>query len=289
MTSNSRQATPVPTGALTGAGNSEATLVEQTRAVAEVQAAITVARACPRDLERARNEMRRTCQTRALADRAFYSVKGRGNGPSVHLARELARIWGNIDYGVRETRRDDVEGISEIQAYAWDQETNARTIRSFIVPHARTTRKGRQALTDLGDIYLNNQNQGAKAVRECIMAVLPVWFVQEAQDLCHQTLRGEVTSEGLPQAVEKAIQAFKPLGVTRAMLEERVGRPVAAWTPDDVARLRTDHTSLTRDGVPAPELFDTQVVDERMLTAPAGAGEANAGDVGFPPEPDPGV
>ncbi|ARD42501.1 hypothetical protein [Actinomyces gaoshouyii] len=259
--------------ALTGhATGSEATVVEQTRAVAEVQAAITVARACPRDLDRARAEMRRACAERALADRAFYSVQGRGQGPSVHLARELARIWGNIDYGVRELRRDDVEGVSEVQAYAWDQETNARTIRSFLVPHARTTRKGRQRLTDLGDIYLNNQNQGAKAVRECIFAVLPTWLVQEAQNLCHATVRGEVVADGLDKAVEKSTAAFASLGVTAAMLEQRVGRPRSAWTADDVARLRTDYTSLTRDGFTIDELFEATTVEVATLTgSPDGA------------------
>ena len=221
----------VSAAALTGqSGGSESTVVEQTRAVAEVQAAVTVARACPRDLERARDEMRRSCAERAFADRAFYSVAGRGQGPSVHLARELARVWGNIDYGVREMRRDDVEGVSEVQAYAWDQETNTRTVRSFIVPHARTTRKGRQRLTDLGDIYLNNQNQGAKAVRECIFAILPTWLVQEAQDLCHATISGAVVADGLETAIEGAVSAFDALGVNQVMLERRVGRPKTAWT-----------------------------------------------------------
>ena len=259
----------VSAAALTGqSGGSESTVVEQTRAVAEVQAAVTVARACPRDLERARDEMRRSCAERAFADRAFYSVAGRGQGPSVHLARELARVWGNIDYGVREMRRDDVEGVSEVQAYAWDQETNTRTVRSFIVPHARTTRKGRQRLTDLGDIYLNNQNQGAKAVRECIFAILPTWLVQEAQDLCHATISGAVVADGLETAIEGAVSAFDALGVNQVMLERRVGRPKTAWTADDVARLRVDHKSLTRDGVPVSEIFEPTTIDPAVLTGP---------------------
>ena len=87
-------------------------------------------------------------------------------------------------------------------------------------------------------------------MRECIFAVLPTWLVQEAQDLCHATLRGEVVADGLDKAVERSLAAFAPLGVTAAMLEQRVGRPRAAWTADDVARLRTDYTTLTRDGVP---------------------------------------
>ena len=93
----------------------QATAIEQARAVAEVQAAVTVAQAIPRDVQRAVAEMRDACGRLALAQRAFYSVPNRGNGPTVHLARELARIWGNIDYGVRELRRDDEELLAGLQ------------------------------------------------------------------------------------------------------------------------------------------------------------------------------
>ena len=120
----------------------QATAIEQARAVAEVQAAVTVAQAIPRDVSRAVGEMRDACGRKALADRAFYSVPNRGNGPTVHLARELARIWGNLDYAVRELRRDDEAGESEVLATAWDQQTNVRSSRSFIAPHEKM--KGRE-------------------------------------------------------------------------------------------------------------------------------------------------
>ena len=98
----------------------QTTAVEQARAIAEVQAAVVVAQNCPRDISRAVAEMRDACGRMALASRAFYAVPNRGNGPTVHLARELARIWGNLDYAVRELRRDDEAGVSEILASAWD-------------------------------------------------------------------------------------------------------------------------------------------------------------------------
>uniref|UniRef100_UPI000A51BAAB hypothetical protein n=1 Tax=Leucobacter japonicus TaxID=1461259 RepID=UPI000A51BAAB len=151
---------------------SQGALVEQSRAVAEVAAAVQVAKSFPRDTNRAAEQSNELCSRLAVASRAFYSVPKRGSGMSIHIARELARIWQNVDYGVRELRRDDEAGVSEMQAWAWDQQENVRSTRSFIVPHLRSTRNGNQALTDLGDIYLNNQNQGAKAVRECIFAML---------------------------------------------------------------------------------------------------------------------
>lgn len=101
----------------------QGTAVEQSRAAAEVQAAVVVAQQCPRNIQQAVAEMRESCRQPYLAERAFYRY-GRGGstvtGPSVHLARELARCWGNIQYGLVELRRDDEYGQSEMQAFAWD-------------------------------------------------------------------------------------------------------------------------------------------------------------------------
>ena len=167
---------------------SQATAIEQSRAIAEVQAAVTVAQRMPRNIDAAVGQVADSCGRLGLANRAFYTVPNRGNGPSVHLAREIARIWGNIQYGVHELRRDDAAGESEVQAFAWDLETNTRSTRTFIAPHARMKGRERQALVDLNDIYLSNQNTGARAVRECIFSVLPTWLTDAAQDACRKTL-----------------------------------------------------------------------------------------------------
>ena len=238
---------------------SQATAVEQARAVAEVQAAVYVAQANPRDLERAVAEMRDVCGRLATAKHAFYSVPNRGNGPSVHLARELIRIWGNVDYGVRELRRDDAARESEILAYAWDQQTNSRSSRSFINPHARMKDKERQELTDLSDIYLSNQNIGARAVRECIWTVLPRWFTEEAQDVCRRTLeQGE--GEPLPDRIKKSVAAFDKLGIGVQRLEAKVGRKRGQWTGTDITDFGIAYTSITRDGISADDLFPQQRV-----------------------------
>src|SRR5690606_1470363 len=129
-----------------GCAAPQATVVDQPRAVAEVAAAVQVAQADPRDIDRAVSDMRGTCWLVPVADRAFYAVPHRGQVLSVHLTRELARIWGNTDYGVRELRRDDDAAVSEMQACAWDQQTNTRSTRSFIQPHQRMKGRERQAL-----------------------------------------------------------------------------------------------------------------------------------------------
>lgn len=239
---------------------SQATVIEQSRAVAEVAAAVRVARDFPRDTNRIVDEMRALCARLAVAQRAFYSVPNRGSGLSIHIARELTRIWGNTDYGVRETARDDVKGESEMQAWAWDQEKNVRSTRSFIVPHAKSTRKGRQNLIDLHDIYLNNQNVGAKAVRECIFGLLPEWFKHEAEMLLSQTL---ANGDGKPveQRREEAVAAFRDMKVTLPQLETFLTKKMGQWGPNDLAELARAHASIKQDGIAAAEFFPEKAVE----------------------------
>lgn len=233
---------------------SQATSVEQSRAVAEVQSAVIVAQQIPRDMQRAEAEMRDACNRTAMAKQAFYQVPKRGNGASVHLMRELARVWGNVQYGVNELHRNDARGESEVQAWAWDVQTNTRSARTFIVPHARMARGRREELTDLGDITNNNNNAGARAVRECINAILPKWFTELAQDICHATLEN---GEGvpLPKRIENMIAAFRAISITEAQLEARVGKKRGAWDAGDVAQMGITYTSITRDGIDKAEMF----------------------------------
>lgn len=243
------------------AGRSEATAIEQARAVAEVAAAVRVARDFPRDEAQAFQRMERACGTKALAERAFYSLPragGRVEGETVHLARELASCWGNLDYGVRELRRDDEGGVSEMQAWAWDQETNVRSSRSFVVPHAIMANKKRKHLTDLGDIANNNNSVAARAVRETIFTVLPTPFVVAAVDICNAVLRGEHQSN--PQkpadAAEQILSGFANFGVTQDMIEAHLALPRSEWTPQNIGYLRVLGGEINRGEKRVDDVFD---------------------------------
>lgn len=260
--------TPHP---VTSGGITQTTAVEQSRAVAEVQAAVVVAQQCPRDLARAEAEMASACSRMALAERAIYRVTNRGEGPSVHLARELARIWGNVTYGVHELRRDDEAGMSEIQAFAWDVQANVRSTRTFQVPHQRMKSGKRQALVDLTDVYLNNQNIGSRAVRECIFTVLPTWFVEAAEARCRQTLR-DGDGKPLKDRIAEAVDAFASNGITLAQLEDKVGRKAAQWDAGNVATLAVLYQSLQRGEVTVDDEFPQQ----RLTAADLGATEGGA-------------
>jgi hypothetical protein len=233
----------------------QVTAVEQARAVAEVAAAVQVAQQFPRDMDRVRRELEEACKSPDLAAQAFYAVKNRGEGPSVHLARELATIWGNFQTGTHELHRDDAAGQSEVQAFAWDVERNSRSSRTFISPHQRMKGGQRADLVDLTDVYLMNQNTGARALRECIFAALPKWYLNEAERMCRETLqRG--TGEPVATRAQKAVTAFARLNVTEAQLVARVGAPVAEWMPEDIASLEVVFRSLQRGETTVEEQFD---------------------------------
>jgi hypothetical protein len=257
-------ATPQPAPAPTHLG--QATAIEQSRAVAEVHAAIVVAQQCPRSLQAALNAMRESCAQKGLAERAFYRYP-RGNGTvtgeSVHLARELARCWGNIQYGIAELRRDDEGGYSEIQAFAWDVEP----------------------LVQLRDIYENNANNGARRLRQAIFSVLPPWFIEEAKDICSKTL-ADGGGKSRAQRIADAIKSFEGLGVTADQVEQKLGRERDRWTDHDLAQLAVTFRSLQRGEVTRDEEFPPPRVTADEIAGPAPA--PVEGDESWPEAARPG-
>ena len=274
----------------------QGTAVEQSRAVAQVQAAMLVAQQCPRDVPSALTEMRDSCKIQRLADKAFFRYRRGGepvSGPTIHLARELARCWGNIEYGLIEMRRDDEHGQSEMQAFAWDLQRNTRNASTFIVPHGRYTRDdGYKPLLDPRDVYENNANNGARRVREAIFAVLPRWFTDEAQDICMQTLEN---GGGLPLAtrITNCIEQFADGGVTLDQLERKLGAPSSRWTAVELAQLAVILGSLKRGEVRVQDEFEPRRVTASEIAgastgpAPKGAGKKHSGqhdESGYNPE-----
>jgi len=229
----------------------QGTAVEQSRAIAEVQAQVIVAQQMPRDINRANRDMLRSCGMKGLAEKAFYRYRRAGTqitGPSVQLAREMARCWGNIQYGITELRRDDEHGQSEMMAFAWDLETNTRSATTFIVQHVRdTTKDGPKQLTEQRDIYENNANNGARRLREMIFAILPGWYTEDAVAACYATLAGD-SSDGATAAerAANAVARFAAAGVRQAQLENKLGAPMARWSPSDLAQLTVIWRSAER-------------------------------------------
>jgi hypothetical protein len=207
--------------------------IEASRAIAEAQGKLVIAKRFPRDEVAAYAKAMQACQRPAMAARAFYSFPRGGQaveGPTIRFAEELARCWGNIDYGIKELSQDD--GKSEMQAYAWDLETNAQSVQNFTNPHQREQGKKMVTLTSQRDIYENNANMATRRLRSRILAILPAWFVEDAIAECKKTLAGK-NDVPLIDRVKNMVVQFAKLGVSQSQIERRLKKKIDNMNADD--------------------------------------------------------
>ncbi len=225
------------------------------REAQEVQVAMVAAKRFPRDVYNAYNRIIQDCKRRTLAEKAMYEYPRGGQtvtGPSIHLARAIARSWGNLDSGFKVLEQNATE--STVMAYCWDLETNYRETKVFTVKHVRESKKGAFPLTDSRDIYELIANQSARRERSCILSVIPQDVVDAAVGQCNATLQGDgkMTKE---DAVRDIIRRFsEQYGVTKEMLEAYIGRKAEAFTVQSVNRLRGVYTAL-KDGTASVEQY----------------------------------
>lgn len=258
--------------------------VDQARAVAEVQAAMVIARMNPRNEIQAYNQIIRACKRKSLAESAKYAYKRGGTlvtGPSIRLAEVLARSWGNMTYGLRELSRGN--GSSIMQAFAWDLETNTRVTREFEVRHIREKQGGNVTLTSERDIYELSANMGQRRVRACILEIIPGDIVEAAEAQCDKTLR---EGDGTPfeDRLRNMVVAFSEFGVTGEMIEKRIGHKLDAMVPAELVQLTQIYRSL-RDGMAnREEFFDlaaaatTTKAEDEPKASKKGAGKAKSAE-----------
>lgn len=235
--------------------------IESDRAVAEAQGSLILAKRFPRDPALCFTRAMDACKRPSLANVAFYSFK-RGSetisGPTIRLAEELARCWGNIDFGTKELSRKigavGQPGESEMMAFAWDKETNTMSSQSFTVRHTRDKTGGATLLTSDRDIYEKTANEGARRLRARILAVLPPDLIEGAIQQCKMTLQGG-SEMPLSDRINRMVAAFGKLGVTPQMLIEHLGHPIADTTPDELGDLIGFHNAIRDRQATIDEIF----------------------------------
>jgi len=232
--------------------------VEQSRAVAEVQAALVIAASRPRDELSARDSINKACQRINLAKGAVYTYNRGGTdvtGPTIRLAEALARSWGNLTYGFREIGRSN--GTSEVEAWAWDLQTNTKAVRQFTVKHWRDTRSGGYALKEERDIYELMANMAQRRVRACILEIIPGDIVDDALEQCEKTTKAAVTKSGksVAEVAIDMVESFKALGVSRQDIEKRLGHRIDSIQPGEILGLSKVYNSIKEGWAEPAEYF----------------------------------
>ncbi len=241
--------------------------IEASRAIAEAQGKLVIAKRFPRDEVQAYAKAIEACQRPIMAEKAFYSFP-RGSqtveGPTIRFAEELARCWGNIDYGIKELSQDN--GKSEMQAYAWDLETNAQSVQNFTNPHQREQGKKMVTLTSQRDIYENNANMATRRLRSRILAILPSWFVEDCIEECKKTVAGN-NELPLVDRVKKMVVQFAKFGVTQEQIEKRLKKKVDTMTSDDFVEYIGIYNAIKNKESKISEWFEAETVASDLTNA----------------------
>lgn len=239
--------------------NAGAVTIESSKAIAEAQGKLIIAKNFPRDEHLAYAKVMEACKRRSLAEKAIYSYPRSGStisGPSIRLAEELARCWGNVDFGIKELSQKD--GESEMSAYCWDMETNTMSSQTFVVAHVRDTKKGQVRLTEQRDIYENNANMAGRRLRARILAILPPDLVEAAVAECKKTLAGD-NEIPIADRINKMVASFAKFGVKIDTLEKRLGRKIDTMTTEDICEYAGIYNSLKDGNSSISDWFDVKL------------------------------
>ncbi|EON2338941.1 hypothetical protein ACLLKL_001909 [Escherichia coli] len=241
--------------ALPGNVNAGAVTIEAQRAITEAQSKIQLAKMFPRNETDAFNKLLFSCSHPGFAEEAFYSLP-RGNqnisGPSIRLAEEIARLYGNFTYGHRELSRSN--GKSEVEVFAWDVENNNYTSRQITVMHVQDTKGGSYALRSQADIDTRIANIASKQLRGRILSLIPKWMLSEAVAKCRETLAGGQDQGQRDQRITSLIARFAQKGVDKNALEKYIGHPIKLITDDEMADLFGVYTAI-KEGSSINEFF----------------------------------
>ncbi len=208
--------------------------VESSRAIAEAQGKLIMAKRFPRNHTESYAKAMEACQRKGFAEKAFFSYPRAGQkvtGVTIRFAEELARVYGNLDYGIKEMSHE--EGKSEMQAYCWDLETNTISSQNFTVEHILETKQGNRKLTSQRDIYERTANDGARRLRSRILAILPPDLVEDCINECKKTLAGQ-NEIPLIDKIKNMVTAFAKMGVTKEMLEKRLKHTIETVNSDEL-------------------------------------------------------
>lgn len=222
------------------------------REVAKIQVRRIMARMFPRDQREAMDKILTACTRESLAEQALYEYARGGTkieGPSIRLAEEIARQWGNIDYGQAEIER--VGSYSTLEVHAMDLETGTNKETRWQVRHWRDRHGGAgYAVSDERDVYEVLANQAARRLRACVLALIPADVVEAAVVQVKDTLTTKVKLT--PERLANMVEAFAAHGVTKDMLETRIQRRLDSITPALFVQLSKIYNSL-KDGMSKPD------------------------------------
>ena len=207
------------------------------QAVAQVSLAMQFALANPRNEDYARGQVVKFCERFTFAEKAIYAYPRADTtvtGPGVVLAKEMAKVWRNIQSGHYTVA--DLEDSRTVRCWAWDVEANVRQEQDVTFGKLVYRKKGGWREADERELLELTNRNGSKGVRNCILALLPWDMVQDAVGACKATVDKKIKED--PEKFRKDLVAsFASIGVNGEELTEFVGYPLEQLSKKHVKEL----------------------------------------------------
>ena len=237
------------------------------REMHEVRCKMEFALTNPRDEETAYAKALAICKRPSFAERGVYAFPRGGTtvkGPSVNLARQIKRVWGNIWSGHRILLMD--EDTIHLQAQAVDLESNVTASQEARVSRRimRKPRGGGKArwvrIDDEREIRELVNRHGSILERNVILQLLPADIVDDMQRQCERTVRDAASGKGgrsQEEVIRSMVAAFMQHGITREMLERKLGNSLEDMTNEQRAELLEIFNSIQDGNSRRSDHFDT--------------------------------
>ncbi|MDD5542859.1 MAG: hypothetical protein PHX83_06760 [Acidobacteriia bacterium] len=258
--------------------------VDASRVMSETQAMVMLARSAPRNYLDIKRSIKDVCGRLRFAEKATFRFPRGGShvsGPSIRLMEALVGAMGNIDAGWRILDFEDER--ARVETYAWDMQSNTRKRIEFWVKYIRDTSNGPVLLTSERDRYEAVASVAQRRVRACIQNIIPFDIVDEALEMCTETIKKGDGSKPLKDRVAAMVLAFEELGVSQVMLEGNLGHGVDAIIVDELPKMREIYNALAEGHARREEFFDLSLAGQ----APAPKSTAAPAPAAKPADPAP--
>lgn len=253
-------------------------LAEQAKA--QVQARYIMALQRPRDILEARERLLKDCKRPLFADAAIYHKPvGEGlEGPSIRMAEAAARALTNILTSATAIYDDAQKRIVHVSAT--DLEANitydldvtvAKTVERSSVPQgrkclsSRINSNGKTTYTiEATDEEIIDKEKAhiSKAMRTCLLRLVPGDLLDEAMATCYETL-DKKDAEDPDAAVKRMCDSFAEVGVNVAMLTDMLGHEPSKTNKAEMRKLRGILNAIKADETTWAQVVAARVDEKR--------------------------
>lgn len=232
---------------------------------AAIDMMISTAKAYPRNIKRStENALAIVTIDAETAKTCTYSVPRGGKaitGPSVHLAKILAQVWGNLRVEAKVVAIDQTQITSE--SVCFDLENNLA-----IKTQVKRSIVGRNGRFNDDMITVTGNAANSIALRNSVLSVIPRAIVDKVYNAAKQTITGDVSDK--TKLIAKRKQVFDGLKDTYGLSEKEVLTAIGKAaidhvTADDLVVLIGIGTAI-RDGDTTVELaFKGEKTKENLI------------------------